>query len=442
MSNILNAKKLTFKYFENSKRNVIENLDFSLEENKITILTGKSGCGKSTLAYILAGLYPRNCGFLTEGEVLFNGDVNIHELTPNKRVAYVSMMFQNPDLQFCMNNLRNELVFCLENIETPEKEMDEIINATAETIGITHLLERNFNNMSGGEKQKCALCCILVLKSKCIILDEAFANIDLESAKEIIQIIKGLNVTVLAIDHNVELWEGVYDNLVSLDGSVQKSFNYLPSKNEVGERVISTKGLIVNDIVYPDMEFEKGSLTAIIGKSGCGKTTFFKTLIGQHKYKGEINFLGKNFSKLRQNYIFSKCGIVFQNPVNQFLSLTVYEEIFFSVNQWCKDKDNSWKDARTLELLKIFELEKYKKYSPYLLSQGQQRRLAVLSMIAGEQEILLLDEPTYGQDYENICTIMNLLLEKAKNGLTIIFATHNEKVAHNFSHKIITIGEK
>jgi len=437
----LEAKNLTFKYFENAQRNILENLGFSLPEGKITILTGRSGSGKSTLAYVLAGLYPENCGFLVSGGVFYGG-MDIHALRPDKRVAYVAMMFQNCDLQFCMNNLENELLFCLENIGTPPEKAAGIIDDVVDTIGVRHLLHRNLNNMSGGEKQKCALCCILALKSKCIILDEAFANIDVRSAREIISTIKKLDATVLAIDHNVALWEGAYDRIVSLDGSsvAKDGVDVSPLLNDVGETILATKGLKVNGISYPDMAFEKGSLTAILGPSGCGKTTFFKTLIKQHKYKGGIDFLGRNLARLGKNHVFSKCGIVFQSPSNQFLALTVFDEILFSVNRWHRHETAAWKEGRTMELLGVFALEKYKKYSPYLLSQGQQRRLAVLSMIAGGQEILLLDEPTYGQDYENICAIMGLLLEKARNGLTVIFSTHNEKIARDFSHKIIRLG--
>ncbi len=437
----LYAKNLTFKYFKDSPKNIIENLDFSLPVGEITLLAGKSGSGKSTLAYILAGLYPENGGVLTNGQVFFD-EINIHELTPDKRVAYVAMMFQNPDLQFCMNTLENELFFCLENIGTPEHEMDAMIEDVVDTLGIHHLLGKNFHHMSGGEKQKCALACILSLKSKCIILDEAFANIDMTSAKEIIGMIKKLNVTVLAIDHNIELWEGVYDNIISLDGSKPKVFDMLPDLHKPGEVVLETKDLAINGIHYPNMQFEQGSLTAIWGRSGCGKTTFLQTMIGQNKFNGDVHLFGKKLTRLRKKQLFSKCGIVFQNPSNQFLSLTVYDEILFSVNRWYQDKNEQWKENKTLELLELFKLERYQQYSPYLLSQGQQRRLAVLSMIAGEQEILLLDEPTYGQDYENICVMMNLLLEKAKSGLTVIFSTHNEHVARNFSHKMIRLREE
>lgn len=435
---MLRAKGLTFQYFENAKQPVFENLDFEIPTGEITLLTGKSGSGKSTLAYVLAGLYPENCGFLRSGEVYWE-DVNLHILTPDQRVVYVSMMFQNPDLQFCMNNLENELHFCLENIGIPESERTNRIDRVVDSINIPHLLTRSFHAMSGGEKQKCALCCILAIGSRCIILDEAFANIDTAAAKEIIALIRDLPLTVLAIDHNVSLWEGVYHNIRSLDGSEPKVFDVVPDLPPTAAPILETRDLCVNGICYPDMRFEAGSLNAIVGKSGVGKTTFFRTLTKQHKFRGEVLLGGESLAKLRKKAVFFKCGIVFQNPANQFLALSVWEEIRFSVSRWHPTQSDAWKDAKTLELLALFQLESYRNYSPYLLSQGQQRRLAVLSMIAGTQDILLLDEPTYGQDYENICAIMELLLQRAREGLTVIYATHNEHLAAHFSHQIIRL---
>jgi len=434
----LRARGLTFQYFENAKQPVIEDLDFTVPANQITLLTGKSGSGKSTLAYILAGLYPENCGFLLQGEVRFEGE-DILSLPANERVAYVSMMFQNPDLQFCMNNLENELHFCLENLAVPESDHQARIDNVVDRLGVRHLLTRSFHAMSGGEKQKCTLCCILALGSKCIILDEAFANIDVASAQEIIGLIRDFGITVLAIEHNVSLWAGVYDNIISLDGSEPRTFDIVPQLHETQAPILQTRDLCVRDIAYPDMSFDKGSLNAIVGKSGSGKTTFFKTLMKQHKYEGQITFCGTDFRKLRNQAVFSRCGIVFQNPSNQFLALNVWDEIRFSVNRWNPGQSEAWKDEKTRELLALFHLESYRSYSPYLLSQGQQRRLAVLTMIAGEQEILLLDEPTYGQDYENICAIMDLLLQKTRDGLTVLFATHNEHLAEHFSHQFIRL---
>jgi energy-coupling factor transport system ATP-binding protein len=436
----LSAKGLTFKYFEDAERPVFENVDIFVQTGKITLLVGKSGCGKSTLGYLLAGLYPEHCGFLTRGAVYCN-DTDLSTLTPDKRALSVSMMFQNPDLQFCMNHLENELHFCLENIGVPEPDRPPRIQKTAADLGITHLLTRNFNTLSGGEKQKCALCCLLAIGSECIILDEAFANTDTRSAREIISHIKALGLTVLAIDHNAALWEGAYDHIISMDGTLPKVFDLRPRLHGTGEEILRTQGLQINGIRYPDMAFPKGSLTAITGKSGAGKTTFFKALIKQHNYTGGISFFGRELSRWRRRHVFAKCGIVFQNPANQFLALNTYDEVLFSVKRWHDKKDKAPPEQKTEGLLSLFDLKRYKGYSPYTLSQGQQRRLAVLSMIAGGQEILLLDEPTYGQDYENIAAIMELLLEKARNGLTVIFATHNEYLAERFSHQVIRIGD-
>ena len=436
----LQANNLTFKYFSKGTKHVLENLSIEVPKGKITLLTGKSGSGKSTLAYILSGLYPENGGVLVNGTVVIDG-VDLATLTPNQRVKHVAMMFQNPDLQFCMNNIEQELTFCLENKGVLESEMPDLIESALLSIGITHLRNRSFHTLSGGEKQKCALACILVLESEYIILDEAFANIDPVSAKEIIEKLATLEVTVLAIDHNISGWEGCYDQIISLDDSVVTDFDLQANLHELGEEIIYTKDLVINGISYPDINIKKGSINALVGRSGSGKTTLFKTFIKQYKYEGTVNFFGSELKKMGKRKMFKTVGIVFQNPANQFLALTVSDEVMFSVKRWYKKESEAWQADKVRELLTLFKLEKYEKYAPYMLSQGQQRRLAVLTMIAGAQDILLMDEPTYGQDYENICVMMTLLLEKAKSGLTVIFATHNLRIAQHFSHQIIKVGE-
>ena len=115
-NNLLEIKNLSFKYFKNSKDNVINNLSLTIENNKVTLLSGPSGCGKSTLASIISGFYPNNGGVL-EGEILIN-----------ECIKKKSMIFQNPDLQFCMETLREELVFCLENMCVDKSKMNNLIN--------------------------------------------------------------------------------------------------------------------------------------------------------------------------------------------------------------------------------------------------------------------------------------------------------------------------
>ncbi len=433
---LLVAQGISFKYFENAKTNVLDSITLSLSEGTITLLCGKSGSGKSTLAYILAGLYPANGGHLLSGRVMVDG-LDIHSLSAKERVKYVGMMFQNCDLQFCMDTLRNELQFCSENIG---EQID--VELMAQKVGISHLLDRNFHTLSGGEKQKCALCCILALQSKVLILDEAFANVDTTAAKELIGIVKKSGLTVLAIDHQISLWEGVYDRVVRLGQDDPSPITPVQFPKPIKQAFIETRGLIVNGIRYPDFCFQKNSITAIMGKSGVGKTTLFKTLIGQHKYNGSITLEGKQLREIKRHELYAKCGLVFQNPANQFVAMTVFDEVCFSVRRWFSRLDKAQLAAKTRELLILFGLERYENYPPYLLSQGQQRRLAVLAMIAGGQQLLLLDEPTYGQDDQNIGIMMNLLSQRANEGLTVIFSTHNEKVASDFAYEIVGIGEQ
>lgn len=436
----LQANNITFKYFPKAKKNTLENIHLEVKKGKITMLVGKSGSGKSTLAYVLSGLYPNELGALVQGSITIDG-VDIASLTPDKRVKKIALMFQNPDLQFCMNTPLQELQFCLENIDTKEELMLEIIDNVLKQLNITHLKNRSFQTMSGGEKQKCALACILALESEYIILDEAFANIDPKSAKEIINFLPTLGVTVLVIDHDLTQWEGIYDEIISLDGSSSLPILYNLPNYDTCTEIIKAQNLTIENIKYPDFTIKKGSINAIVGQSGSGKTTLFKTMIKQFRYEGFLQLNGVEIRKIKQKKLFQKIGIVFQNPANQFLAMTVYEEVYFSINQWYKSSTLAQKKQKTLDLLQLFQLESYKSYAPYMLSQGGQRRLAVLTMIAGAQEILILDEPTYGQDYENIKAIMDLLSEKTKSGLTIIFATHNLQFARGFSHQIITMPE-
>ena len=177
----LHLEDVVFRYLENGKRNILDHVSLDIAAGTITVLMGSSGCGKSTMAAVAAGLYPENGGYLECGEIELYGN-SVKELDQQQRAAYLSMMFQNPDLQFCMNTLRKEMRFCMENICVPVEQMDEKIRYAAKVFGMEQLLDQDLHTLSGGEKQKAALACLYVMESRCILLDECFANIDREAA--------------------------------------------------------------------------------------------------------------------------------------------------------------------------------------------------------------------------------------------------------------------
>lgn len=472
---LLSAKNLTFRYFEQSKRPVLDNLSLDLPEGSVTLLTGGSGCGKSTLASVLSGLFPKNGGILQSGTVKIGGE-DVLKLSENRRVKHLSMMFQNCDLQFCMDTLREELRFCLENIAADPKTMDERSLHAARQVGMEPFLDRPLHTLSGGEKQKAALCCILVLDTRCLILDEPFANLDPDSVEEIINLLKKLqrekNLTILAIDHQWQHWEGFADRIVRLNGNgsvcvitepchgdfIPESEKVLPALpriklenpafllqevtlfSEAGKKASQTEAPLLE---CTTASFPEGSITAILGKSGAGKTTLFEAMLGSKPYEGSILLQGREVKDYKKKELYTQTGIVFQNPMNQFVTQGVLDEILFSLRRTNKKTPTTQLEEKALSLLDQFGLKSARNRSPFMLSQGQQRRLAVLSMLCNEQKILLLDEPTYGQDDRSSEAIMELLFQMVcgKN-LTVILSTHDEGLAFRWAHQIYCLQDK
>ena len=175
-------------------------------------------------------------------------------------------------------------------------------------------------------------------------------------------------------------------------------------------------------------------MIALVGSSGSGKTSFFKTLLKEYSYTGKIEICGHSLSKMKKKSLFSSLGIVFQDPSLQFVSAKVLEELkvtFYTERE------------RVLEnLLREYYLEKTKDLSPWLISQGQQRRLAFLTMTGPNKIILLVDEPTYGQDMKNAILIMNALEKLCKEGMSCIFTCHDQRLVRQYAHKVMKIHSK
>lgn len=475
----LSAEHVTFRYFELAKHNILEDASLTIRPGTVTVIIGSSGCGKSTMAAVCAGLYPENGGELLNGSIRLCGQ-DIGSLSPSERCRILTLMFQNPDLQFCMDTLRKELRFCLENISFPADQMDSRIETFAGELSIEPLLDRRFASLSGGEKQKAALCCLLALNSRGILLDEPFANIDPVSSEEIISLLKRQNsihrTTIIAIDHQLDHWLSTADEfiLVGSGGQIIKR-GITPKTLDQYEDLFLSQGVFFPGRQYPKSEktspkgaaialdrvsvkagkngpylfkdcslsFEYGQMTAITGSSGIGKTSLFHTLLKQRPYDGTIFINGKDLKKIKHKDLFQMTGIVFQNPSQQFTTTNVLDEVTENLTIWRPGLNAAEKQRLAMELLRQYGLWDYRKYSPYMLSQGQQRRLAVLSVLCGEQKILLLDEPTYGQDDRSTRTIMEQLRQKARDqGLCIIFSTHDLKLAEACADATYTIEEK
>jgi len=486
----LQLDDVVFRFLEKGKRNVLDHVSLEIEAGGITVLMGGSGCGKSTLAAVAAGLYPENGGFMESGEIRLFGQP-LKGMNQQQRAALLTLMFQNPDLQFCMDTLRKEMRFCMENLCVPPEQMDEKLTRAGAHLGVAEMLDRSLHTLSGGEKQKAALACLYVMESRCILLDESFANIDRSAARGILELLvrfKQEGRTVIAIDHRADLWLDAADEIVILgEGGRVKACGIrrenlaeyrqtfeenglfypqapvrLYPPRPAGEAMLCFRGVNIRRgrpagkkrgdrkeeepllLRQADAQFPRGSMTAVLGPSGCGKTTTFLAVLKQHPYTGSIQLNGRELNRMRPGDLYRQVGIVFQNPANQFITQNVEEEIRASLRVWERQLSEEKREQRVSQLLESYQLTRCRRYSPYMLSQGQQRRLAVLSVLAGGQKLLLLDEPTYGQDDRSSRAIMLQLRRKIEEeGLTVIFITHDRALAAVWADRVYELsGQK
>ena len=453
----IKCRGLNFRY-DKKKPPLLNNVSFEIEKGEVVVLMGPSGCGKSTLAYCLAGLYPEYAGML-EGEIHV-GDTPIGSLSPSLRARRISIMFQNPDNQFCMGRVDHEVMFSLENINYTG-DMQARMHELLQMVGLLEMEKSPIHQLSGGMKQKVALATALATGAEVLVLDEPFANVDPNACLELAEKLKELNrtgITLFIVDHRLKYWRSFLTRVMLMDtGGRINEANISPDNLDKYKTIFHERGLFFDREWYKDitpppspakttennielenlsvsygskkvlsavsLTVQKGSVVALTGDNGSGKSTLLWAIAGLKRNRGHLNVTGK-------------VGLVFQNPRAQFLTLKVREEILLTLKSLGVVDE---KEETANALLDEFGLLTYADTSPYTLSQGQQRRLAILTIIAGKRPILLLDEPTYAQDEQATRFILELLREHVSNGLTVIFATHDHELAHYYANRVLTL---
>lgn len=456
---VLSCKGLTFRY-RSEDAPVFSNLSLTVSRGEAVLLMGPSGCGKSTLAYCLAGLYPEYGGEL-EGEILLKGKP-LSQFGPAARSQAVSILFQNPDNQFCMDRVDHEILFALENINY-SGDLRARTRELLTMVGLEQVETAPIYTLSGGTKQKLALATALATGADTLILDEPFANLDPGACGKLSALLEQLNrqgITLLIVDHRPNWWRGFLSRIVLMEqegdldqGSIppQRLDEYREEFSRLGlfsdnqwlaghspapvpqppGLAAKAEGLILYHGKKPflrnlSFQLEKGSVTALIGGNGAGKTTLLTALAGAGRWKGNL-------------WVQGKVGLVFQNPRFQFLTLTVENEVLVTLRAAEPQGEPEALKEKAAALLEEFGLLPWKKNSPYELSQGQQRRLALLSMLAGDRPLLLLDEPTYAQDERSTSFILSLLERRVSQGLTVLMATHDLALAKACANQILLL---
>lgn len=439
-------------------KTIFKDINFSIDENRVTLLSGKSGSGKSSLLMRIMGFFSDSEDSEVKGEIILNGENILGEKSVNLagKIGYV---FQDPDSQLCTFTVEDEISFGLENLNIDQETIKNRIDEVLELLKIKSLKSRDLNTLSGGEKQKVALASVLALDPELILLDEPTANLDPKSTKEIINAIEYLknkkNKTILIIEHKIQEFKNVVDDIIMFDSCKsskidKKNFlvNYisdyeLPKHKEhkSDDNILEVNNLYFS---YNDKEvlkninikLKQGEILGIAGYNGAGKTTLTKLLIGFNKPKeGNIYINGNNIENMSKKQLGENLGLVFQNPEHQFIKLIVEDELGVSLN--IKTRNEAYVKTKINEYLELFDLIKNRNDNPFLLSQGQKRRLSTACMMINNQKILILDEPTYGQDLENLKKLVDLLYKINENGVSILIITHDLQLLTKSCDRVI-----
>lgn len=403
----IKINQLSFQY---QNKSIFKNLDFTINQGDFVLLTGSSGCGKSTLLKLIACLEPSSNGKITTGSL-------------NQPFANWGMVFQDPNRQFTMATPREELIFALENKLIDRITARNIINEVSNKTNISHLLDRSFLHLSGGEKQRVALAVLIAMQSDLFLLDEPFANCDSHNRNFLLNCLELLHQegkTILISDHNFANYEKIDTKVFAIENKTIKATT-LPSQKEVAtnfslphtnqESVYSFNSFSLS---FPEKELlsstnlkiYSGKATLLTGENGSGKTSLFKALSKVITYQGELLFKDKEVKKLRRRPYLSKVGQIFQNPDDQFLNVTVKEELDFSLKY---NRNPSLNKSKLQSILAKLNLENMDEQVVYSLSGGQKRKLQIIVMLMAYPDVLLLDEPFSGLDQKSVSDVIFLL---------------------------------
>jgi energy-coupling factor transport system ATP-binding protein len=383
------------------------------------LLLGASGAGKSTLLAALAGLLAEDSGE-QEGEVV------VHRT--------VGLVFQDPQTQLVMGRAGDDVAFGLENLGVPRAEIWPRVRAALDAVGFPYGPDRRTDQLSGGEQQRLAIAGTVAMAPGLLLLDEPTANLDPIGAALVRGVLQGLSETMILVEHRVAEALPLIDRVIALgpdggllaDGTPEKVFAmHAAELAEAGVWVpdvhhVPRKGARAGTVLLeaPVIEVRAGEALAVTGPNGAGKTTLALQLGGLTKgpvWATAALDTDPSPYRWRARKLAGRIGSVFQNPEHQFVTSSVGGELALG------GTPQSTVDA----LLARLRLDHLARANPYTLSGGEQRRLSVATALAAAPSVVVLDEPTFGQDLRTWRELVDLIADLRDEGRAMVFATHD-----------------
>ena len=442
MSSAITLKNVRFSY--DGKTDILKDTNVTAEYGEVTLLSGHAGEGKSTLMYIVSGIIPNvNYGELSGDVIVGGGDIKGKKLGHICR--RVGVVLQNADEQIIQKIVEDEIAFGCENLAYPPEKIQTQIEIVCNLMQLDPKWKCRI--LSGGQKQRLITASTLAMGQKIIILDEPLANLDKDGAAMLMKTLRSLakaGYCVIVIEHRLDMVLPYVDTVWHIGNKtvcrVENRGEYLEQQTAKIEddcpafkgtsSVFSLKNVafsvkkernILTDI---SLEIPKGGRTVLLGENGCGKTTLLRLIARLYKPTGGhiVQNLHEKFGQKPKGgrVWFQKVGVVYQNPDYQLFMPTVRQEICFGAQS----------EAYAAKIASLFGVEHLWERHPQSLSEGQKRRVSIAAVAACEPEVLLLDEPTVGQDYDGLRAMVKILNElHIRTNNTMITITHDVRCA-------------
>jgi energy-coupling factor transporter ATP-binding protein EcfA2 len=492
---VISLRDVTYTY-PNTEVPVLRDLSLEIEEGDFLLVIGASGAGKSTLLRCLNGLIPHFYGGVLRGEIEVASRDPVAK-GPRGMSDLVGFVFQDPEAQFVVDSVEDELAFAMENHNLPQPLMRKRVEEVLDQLNIAPLRHRRVSTLSGGEKQRVAIGAVLTLQPKVLVLDEPTSQLDPQAAEEVLTTLQKLNadlgLTIVLSEHRLERVVQYVDQLLYMPGGGQppligppgevltqvelcpplvtlaKELDWdplpltikegqrfarrfqLPSPASLADKIesIDTRSqptVHVSDLWFSygqrealcgiNLAVGQGEFVALMGRNGSGKTTLLKNIMGLlHPDRGHVELWGEDTRRLKTEAIAQRVGYLPQNPNALLFADTLRDELDFT------RRSQGLPLGSYDELLRALDLEQHISAYPRDLSVGERQRAALAAILVAGPKVILLDEPTRGLDYLQKQTLADFLVEQCRQGKTVIMSTHDVELVAHCAERVVILGE-
>ena len=471
------------------KRAALSGVDLDIAPGERVLVLGPSGSGKSTLMGGLAGLL----GGAEEGEA--TGTLTVDGVAPERARGRVGLLMQDPEAQVVLARVGDDVAFGMENLGVARADIWPRVSDALDAVGLDVALDHPTTQLSGGQKQRLALASILAMGPGLLLLDEPTANLDpvgvAEVRRAVESVVERTGATLVVVEHRVDVWASLVDRVIvvadgaiAADGPLDEVLKErgeelrdrgiwlpgddvaarvgpLPSPESRGREtsppsaaalpVARATGLTIGyDPAAPvrrgiDVSIERGVSTCIVGANGAGKSTFALTLAGLlPPIAGGVEIATADGERgdphaWPSRRLLGRVSMVFQEPEYQFLASTVADEL--AIGPRAAGLDEEEIGALVEEHLEALGLSALARANPMTLSGGEKRRLSVATALISAPELLILDEPTFGQDRGTWLGLVRLLRGALARGVTLVSITHDPAFVEAMGQRVIDLGE-